>query len=335
MRNKKWGSLKQKYETDGNKSCLCKEKNFDANDHTSNTKTSTDASMYTFTYLEPVNSDNYIDGNVNDNVTNEVTDDVTDDVIDANNDRVIEVVTDITTDVATDEVTDRIANVVTYIDINGDHDQVTDAITDEVIDVVTEEIDKVAEENADITSLSGITTKEENVNLDKPIIKYRHVGDLQTSYDTLQQNETKYDDSKNSDDEYVPDDSALQQLVSYVYLKNNKNEDVGTKTEATKSVMRQKKAAANTKVLNRAITVKPNSARQQTKRQRLQAASGLGPLSKYDIKHNRIEDLDPLNDYSLKTNREISEDISSDVTELYTFKNMPFNYLGHDRRFKD
>lgn len=349
LRNKKKESLKQKYETDDNKPCLCKEKIWDSKNQTSNTKTSTDATMYTFTYLEPVNSNNYINGNVNDNVTNEVTNDVTDDVSDANNDGVIEMVTDFTTDVATDKVTNVsiagvtnvASDIVTYIDINGDNDQVTDAIADEVIDVVTEEIDKVVEEDADITSLSGITTTEENINPDKSIIKYRHVGDLQRSYDTLQQNENKPDDSNNSDYEHVPDDSALKQLVSYVYLKNYKNEDIGIKpkTEAIKNLMRQKEAVANTKVLNKAKTVKPNFAKQQTKRQRLKAARKLVPLSKYDIKHNRIEDQGPLDDSSLKTNRETSKDISSDdsyfETKLNSIKNMPFNDLGHDRRFKE
>lgn len=383
MGKKQWEPIENK--TNGYRPCICKSINHSPqvnisefnNYVTTTTETTTDVSTYTFTYLEPVYSNN--------GLINEVVD-IAQNVTDANIKEVTDV-TEIVKDVPIDEktnvdivelnhvkpnaspkiVTDKlidVANEVTFFDIDQINYQVTETVTDRVIGIITEKdihvvIDEVnTEEGVDLTIHSGITTTEKNASPEQPAVKFRHVGDFQEAYDTLEQSETKIDNNNNSDYDYVPDDRALQELVSYVYLKKHKTKDdveplKSTSIERKKinninTVGQIKKAAiakaptlatkkVSAEVVNKALTIKPKSEKYQTKNPRPEAKTATqkksGTISKpnkseYEIKYYRTNDLD---NTGLETNREIADGISSDNSY---FQNMPFHYLGYERKFK-
>lgn len=246
MRNKKGKRVKSKYQTHGNGPCLCKENSLDGKYHTSTTKKTPELS--TFTYLVP-------DDDSNNNFPDEVFDDVTENVTAAYNEVVTDVaeVNDVEPNGSPEDVTDKSIDVasddVTYTDIDEINDQVTESVTDKAIGVitdkyidgVTDQIDKVTEENA---TLSGNTTTKKNVNLEEPTVKHRHVSNFEIPFDTFAQSENK-NDNNNISDEYVPDDSALQQLVSYVYLKNHKTEENVKPLKLPTSIIPNKKATKN------------------------------------------------------------------------------------------
>lgn len=171
-------------------------------------------------------------------------------------------------------------------------------ITRNVSEYVTDEADYFAKEDADITILSSITTTE----------KYRHVDDFRIPNKTRKENETKSDYDNYSDYYDVQYDSTLQQLVSFIYINNEKNEkDVKTpdlltsiKPKKVTTMIGESKTGANkkaptlslkkqsTNLLNRPMPDKLNKAKSPTKGQRPKAKSVNTKYSKTVSKtHNR------------------------------------------------
>lgn len=361
MRNKKWERLKWKYQNDnGTDSCLCKVKVFAGVYHNSTTKTTTDMSSHTFTYLTHDNSNKRF----TDDITNHVNDDVTD--ANENVEKVTDVVTDMKANVTTDDLTNAHLSkvrpngspkVITDKDNRAsdgviDFDEINVQVTDKVIDVVGDEVNKVKLEDEDLTTLSDTTTTEENVSIEEITIKYRHVSDLQKLDGALEHSEIKSDNNYDPVNEYAPDDSpALQQLVSFLYQKNNKNnrnaeslelpESIESKKRATRNLIKRKEIAA--KPIKKPIiyhTIPQKSdAKSITKKSGIMSKPSYKPVikSKYE-KYYRSKDLVP--DYSdLKINRDIFKDMSSDnsyfETNLNSLENMRLTYQGREEKFTD
>lgn len=368
MRYKKWERFKWKYEMVQDDPCVCKEISFDAKYYHPTNETSTDVD--TFTTANPDNSDDSLIEEDVTNTNNEVADGVTDMIINVSTDvennadisAFIDVIPNGSPEVVVNKVHDEFSNQVTDVDIDETNYQVTEIVTDEV--------DKVL--NSDDTILSDTSTTKKKVSYDEPTIKYRHVGDFQTPYDIMEQSETTSDNNNSSDYEYIPDDNDLQQLVSFVYLKDHKKEEAvkpsklltidEPKIRATKNILGLTKTTASpktqstkkipTKVLDRAVIDTPNSVLYPKKGQKPKAKSfttkSSRPISKlgrppatykpvnkpkYELKYYRTTNVAPLQYLGLKQNREISEDISSDNSYFETKLNMPFNYLGHKTKF--
>lgn len=282
LRNQKWKP--HKYQAGNNI--------LEAKYHTSATKApiapniytfTTEYMLRTFTYLEPVDGKN--------SFTGKVIDDFTDDVV-----------TDMATDVTNNEMTDGhiTREKVTNIDFG--------EITRNVSEYVTDEADYFAKEDADITILSSITTTEKCVSHDEPTKKYRHVDDFRIPNKTRIENETKSDYDKYSDYYDVQYDSTLQQLVSFIYINNKKNEkdvksldlptSIKPKKVTTTNMISEAKTAANKKaslwlkkqnLLNRPIPNKLNKAKSQTKGQRPRAKSINTKNSKTVSKTGRLQ----------------------------------------------
>lgn len=260
LRQTNWERLKWKYEKDSNDSCLCKVDLFSGKYNTSITGPTTDASAHTFTYKEHDGSNNDFTDNITDHVTSDLTDAdeyiqltdiVTDTIADAPIDDMtdVQVVKDGPPEVITDKDNGAIDKV---ININEKNDEVT-----EIVDVFTDEVDKVFKKAEDLNILSDITTTEENASYKKKTVKHGYLGYVQKR-NTLENSETKGDNNINS--EYVPEDSALKQLVSFLYPQQYKDDtnvespkiptSIAPKQKATEHLIARTSIAVTTNVPN-------------------------------------------------------------------------------------
>lgn len=267
-----------------------------------------------------------------------------------------------------DDVTDNVTGV--------EIDETTEVASDELpllsvpTDVVPDDIsDVVPDENTDDISIdiTHDVVTDESVNTEEPILSQK---DNELTISDSKQNETESDnhlipENDYPDYDYTPvNGSALQQLVSFVYLNNNTNQ-VPYKPEKKlkKKVIKQTKKAVNikstlatkkvsNKAVNRAATgTTPKTTIGNTKRQKPDkklvttknsvTKSKLGrPGNKPATKSRlRIQQETSVYDNSgLNTNRAIADDIPIEASEFETkFRNLesiPFDILGLDTKFK-